>query len=312
MSQVRTPSSPLDTRTIAAEPKIIRGRAEGTLAVGQVLQQRYQILGVLGMGGMSAVYQARDLRFPSVTKLCAVKEMINLAPDPQLRAIAVQNFEREANILATLSHPAIPKVYDYFSERDRSYLVIEYIDGQDLEAHLADHQGLLPQEVVLDWGIQLCQVLAYLHGHTPPIVFRDMKPSNVMLDKHEEIRLVDFGIAKLFQTGQKGTMIGTEGYSPPEQYRGAADPRGDIYALGATLHHLLTKQDPRIEPPFSFHERPIKAAHPAVSDGFVEIISRASSMSRKSVGLASSKCRVRWRHCVPPRWALWPSRAPSA
>jgi outer membrane protein assembly factor BamB/tRNA A-37 threonylcarbamoyl transferase component Bud32 len=240
-----------------------------------VLQQRYQVLGILGVGGMSAVYQARDLRFPSVTKLCAVKEIINLAPDPQLRAIAVQNFEREANILATLSHPAIPKVYDYFSEHDRSYLVIEFIDGQDLESYLADYQGLLPSDTVLDWAIQLCQVLTYLHNHNPAIVFRDMKPSNVMLDKHGEIRLVDFGIAKLFQSGQKGTMIGTEGYSPPEQYRGVADPRGDVYALGATVHHLLTRQDPRVEPPFSFHERPIKAAHPGVSDEFVDVINRA-------------------------------------
>lgn len=273
--QIRATNTDLDTRTIASEPKPARGQGEGTLAVGQVLQQRYQIMGVLGMGGMSAVYQARDLRFPSVTKLCAVKEIINLAPDPQLRAIAVQNFEREANILATLSHSAIPKVYDYFSERDRSYLVLEYIDGQDLEAYLAERPGLLPQETVLEWGIQLCQVLVYLHDHNPPIVFRDMKPSNVMLDKHGEIRLVDFGIAKLFQSGQKGTMIGTEGYSPPEQYRGVADPRGDVYALGATLHHLLTKQDPRAEPPFSFHERPIKAAHPAVSDQFVQVINRA-------------------------------------
>jgi len=273
--QIRATNTGVDTRTIAAEPKPARGQGEGTLAVGQVLQQRYQIMGVLGMGGMSAVYQARDLRFPSVTKLCAVKEIINLAPDPQLRAIAVQNFEREANILATLSHAAIPKVYDYFSEHDRSYLVLEYIDGQDLEAYLAEYPGLLSQEIVLEWGIQLCQVLVYLHDHNPPIVFRDVKPSNVMLDKHGQIRLVDFGIAKLFQSGQKGTMIGTEGYSPPEQYRGVADPRGDVYALGATLHHLLTKQDPRAEPPFSFHERPIKSAHPAVSDQFVQVINRA-------------------------------------
>jgi len=262
----------MDTRRITAG---LKTRAGGTLAVGQVLQQRYQILGVLGMGGMSAVYQARDLRFPNVTKLCAVKEIINLAPDPQLRALAVQNFEREANILATLSHPAIPKVYDYFSENDRSYLVIEFIDGQNLEAYLAETPGLIPQETVLDWAIQLCQVLTYLHSHTPPIVFRDMKPSNVMLDSHNTIRLIDFGIAKLFQSGQKGTMIGTEGYSPPEQYRGVSDPRGDIYALGATLHHLLTKQDPRVEPPFSFHERPIKAIYPTISDELVEIINRA-------------------------------------
>ena len=262
----------MDTRKITAGT---RSRSGGTLAVGQVLQQRYQVLGVLGVGGMSAVYQVRDLRFPNVTKLCAIKEIINLAPDPQLRAIAVQNFEREANILATLSHPAIPKVYDYFSEHDRSYLVIEFIDGQNLESYLSEVTGLLDPNTVLDWAIQLCHVLNYLHGHNPAIVFRDMKPSNVMLDGHNIIRLVDFGIAKLFQSGQKGTMIGTEGYSPPEQYRGVSDPRGDIYALGATLHHLLTKQDPRVEPPFSFHERPIKAANPQVSDALAEVINRA-------------------------------------
>jgi len=265
-------SPELDTHKITAG---LKTRTGATLAVGQVLQQRYQILGVLGMGGMSAVYQARDLRFPNVTKLCAVKEIINLAPDPQLRAVAVQSFEREANILATLSHPAIPKVYDYFSEHDRSYLVIEFIDGQDLEAYLAEHTGLLSHEMVLDWAIQLCEVLSYLHSHEPPIVFRDMKPSNVMLDNHGQIRLVDFGIAKLFQSGQKGTMIGTEGYSPPEQYRGITDPRGDVYALGATIHHLLSKQDPRVEPPFSFHERPIKAANPSVPDALVQVVTRA-------------------------------------
>ncbi len=247
----------------------------GTLTAGQVLQQRYQVLGILGVGGMSAVYQARDMRFPNVTKLCAIKEMINLAPDPQLRALAIQNFEREANILATLSHPAIPRVYDYFSEHNRSYLVLEFVDGSDLEAYLAQHEGLLAPDKVLDWAIQLCEVLHYLHTYKPPIVFRDMKPSNVMLDKHNQIRLVDFGIAKLFQAGQKGTMIGTEGYSPPEQYRGVAEPRGDLYALGATLHHLLTKQDPRLEPPFSFHDRPIQKANPNVSEGFVAVIMRA-------------------------------------
>ena len=273
MSQVKASTPEMDTHRITAG--LHQTRAGGTLSAGQVLQQRYQILGVLGMGGMSAVYQARDLRFPSVTKLCAVKEMINLAPDPQLRAMTIQNFEREANILATLSHPAVPKVYDYFSEHDRSYLVMEFVDGQDLEAYLVDHEGMLPHDTVLDWALQLCEVLVYLHGHNPPIVFRDMKPSNVMLDKIGKIRLVDFGIAKLFQTGQKGTMIGTEGYSPPEQYRGVADPRGDVYALGATIHHLLTKQDPRVEPPFSFHERPIKSANPLVPDAFVEIINRA-------------------------------------
>ena len=242
----------LDTRQIRSSKNVPVGGVEGALAPGRVLQDRYEVLGILGLGGMSAVYQARDRRFPNVVKLCAVKEMKSHSLDPQMRQVAVQNFEREANILATLSHPAIPKVYDYFSEEARSYLVMEFIEGRDLEAVLGEMTSFLPQEQVLEWAIQLCDVLQFLHDHTPAIIFRDMKPSNIMLDKHGRLRLIDFGIAKNFQPGQKGTMIGTEGYSPPEQYRGIADQRTDIYALGATLHHILSRQDPRVEPPFSF------------------------------------------------------------
>ena len=264
--------SSLDTRQICSEQKMVGG---GSLVPGRVLQGRYEIRGVLGMGGFSAVYQARDLRFPNVTKLCAVKEMVNHAPDPQMRAVALQNFEREANILATLNHPAIPKVYDYFSEDNRAYLVMEFIDGRDLEAVISDGTGFLPQDQILAWALQLCDVLAFLHSHSPPIIFRDMKPSNIMLDRHGQIRLIDFGIAKNFQPGQKGTMIGTEGYSPPEQYRGIADQRTDLYALGATLHHLLSRQNPQVEPPFSFHERPITAANPNVDPEFAQIVMRA-------------------------------------
>lgn len=248
---------------------------EITLSKGALLQERYEIIRVMAIGGMSVVYQARDLRFSNVTKVCAVKEMINSAPDPQLRELAVQNFEREANILATLSHPAVPKIFDYFSESNRSYLVMELIEGQDLETVLNQTTDFLPEETVTEWALQVCDVLGYLHSYDPPIIYRDIKPSNVMLDKHGRIMLVDFGIAKVFQTGQKGTMIGTEGYSPPEQYRGAAEPRGDLYALGATMHHLLTKRDPRLEPPFSFHERPIRSFNPQVSAGLEAVVMRA-------------------------------------
>ena len=265
----------LDTRQIRSTKPIPPGGVEGALTPGRVLQDRYEILGILGLGGMSAVYQARDRRFPNVVKLCAVKEMKSHSLDPQMRQVAIQNFEREANILATLSHPAIPKVYDYFSEEARSYLVMEFIEGRDLEAVLSEMTTFLPQEQVLEWSIQLCDVLQFLHEHNPPIIFRDMKPSNIMLDKHGRLRLIDFGIAKNFQPGQKGTMIGTEGYSPPEQYRGVADQRTDIYALGATMHHLLTRQDPRVEPPFSFHERPIQQANPAVASDFSQVIMHA-------------------------------------
>lgn len=243
------------------------------LQAGTTLSQRYLIQEVIGVGGMGSVYRARDLHFPNVVKLVAVKEMINVAPDPLVRQTIVQNFEREANLLATLNHASIPRIYDYFSQDDRSYLVLEFIHGKDLEAIIAETDGFLPEEQALTWGIELCDVLAYLHAHKPdPIIFRDMKPSNVMINHNGDVILVDFGIAKTFQTGVKGTMIGTEGYSPPEQYRGEATPLADIYALGATLHHVLTRRDPRLEPPFSFAERPIRKMNPAVSPELEAVI----------------------------------------
>lgn len=246
------------------------------LKQGITLEDRYLIRNVIGLGGMGAVYGARDLHFPNVTKIVAVKEMVNQASDPRVRKTIVQNFEREANLLATLDHPAIPSIYDYFTENDRSYLILEYIKGKDLENMLNQQKGPLPKELVIRWGIELCDVLHFLHNHKPkPIIFRDMKPSNVMINQRGHIILIDFGIAKPFQAGQKGTMIGTEGYSPPEQYRGEATLLADIYALGATLHHLLTNKDPRLEPPFTFDERPIDELNPDVSPELVHIINKA-------------------------------------
>jgi outer membrane protein assembly factor BamB/tRNA A-37 threonylcarbamoyl transferase component Bud32 len=251
---------------------------DSSLQPGQVLQSRYRILGIIGMGGMGAVYQARDLHFPNVPRLCAVKEMINIAQDQQLREQTIRNFEREAEILATLNHPSIPQIYDYFSFGDRAYLVQEYIQGRDLEALLNSIEGFLSVDHIRQWAIEICDVLSYLHNHSPePIVFRDMKPSNVMIDQHQRVRLIDFGIAKQFQVGQQGTMIGTEGYSPPEQYKGIASPAGDIYALGATLHHLLTKRDPRLEPPFSFDQKPIASFNPSVTEALASVVMRALS-----------------------------------
>ena len=225
---------------------------------------------------MGSVYRARDLHFPNVTKLVAVKEMINMAPDPLVRQTIIHNFEREANLLATLNHPSIPRIYDYFSEEDRSYLVLEFVHGKDLESIINDTNGFLAEEQVLSWAIQLCDVLSFLHNHKPdPIIFRDMKPSNIMINSNGDVILVDFGIAKTFQVGQKGTMIGTEGYSPPEQYRGEATPLADIYALGATLHHTLTRRDPRLEPPFSFAERPLRKINSRVTPELETIVSTA-------------------------------------
>ena len=235
------------------------------LQPGITLQERYLILGMLGSGGMSSVYKGRDLHFPNVTRLVAIKEMVNLIADQSMYEMVVRNFEREADLLATLSHPSIPTIYDNFTHKNRSYLVMEHIDGDDLEAILSETGGPISEERVVSWAIELCDVMSYLHHqHPEPVIFRDIKPSNVMIDHHNHVRLIDFGIARVFQSGQKGTMIGTEGYSPPEQYRGEASPAGDIYALGATIHHLLSGRDPRIEPPFSFAERSITDINPLV------------------------------------------------
>lgn len=253
---------------------------DGSLQPGQMLQNRYRILGIIGMGGMGAVYQARDMKFPKVQRLVAVKEMINMAKDQTLREQTMLNFEREAEILATLDHPMIPKIFDFFGFGDRAYLVQEYIQGKDLEAILNSTDQFLPVEQVRQWGVQICDVLSYLHNHKPePIVFRDMKPSNIMVDHLKNIRLIDFGIAKTFQMGQPGTMIGTEGYSPPEQYKGVASPASDIYALGASLHHLLTRRDPRLEPPFSFDQKPMQHFNPNIPDSLSAVVMRALSYS---------------------------------
>lgn len=249
---------------------------------------------------MGAVYCARDLHFPTVLKRVAVKEMINLARDPNIHDTIIRNFEREANILATLNHPSIPRIYDYFSQDDRSYLIIEFIDGKDLETVLLDSKDFLPEAQVVNWAIELCDVISYLHNNKPePIIFRDIKPSNIMVNQHGHVLLVDFGIAKTFQTGQKGTMIGTEGYSPPEQYKGEATQRADLYALGATLHHLLTKRDPRLEAPFSFEERKIRTINPLISSELEAVIYTAlrydpeerysSAEAMKDALLASAK-----------------------
>ncbi len=248
-----------------------------TLPNGTVLEGRYQIEGVLGVGGMSVVYRGRDLRFKDVARFCAVKEMFQSSPDSQTRMLSLKNFERESGLLATLNHPNIPKVYDFFEEGGRAYVVMELINGSDLETVLEQTNAPLDELRVGRWALQICDVLLYLHNHTPePIIFRDMKPSNMIVTPDDRIVLIDFGIARIFtRSDKKGTMIGTEGYSPPEQYRGIAEARGDIYALGATMHHLLTNSDPRLETPFTFNDRPIRQLNPSVSPEMEALVMKA-------------------------------------
>jgi serine/threonine protein kinase len=218
----------------------------GRLAPQSILHQRYLIVGHAGRGGMSAVYQAVDTR--SGNRHVAIKEMSQGHLSAKELAEATARFQQEADLLGSLHHPNLPTIYDGFSEDGRSYLVMEYIDGKTLLQMLKDSGGRpLPVAQVLDYAIQLCDVLMYLHSHNPPIIFRDLKPTNVMVKGNGHVMLIDFGIARFFKEGQAQdtVFLGSPGYAPPEQHgTSQTNPRSDLYALGATLHCCLTGRDP--------------------------------------------------------------------
>jgi serine/threonine protein kinase len=233
------------------------------LAPNTVLRERYEILGMIGQGGMGAVYKATDRRLPG--RICAVKETW---PPPGISARSLaqtrEQFLREASTLARLDHPNLPKVSDYFALRSsdesehgagRDYLVMDHVRGQDLQQVVqnARREGrFLDQAEVLGWMAQLCDALNYLHGQAPPVVHHDIKPANVKLTPDGRIKLVDFGLVKPLDPDDPTTLTGLRGigslpYTPIEQYAGElghTDPRSDLYSLGATLYHLLTGRAP--------------------------------------------------------------------
>jgi serine/threonine protein kinase len=241
------------------------------LPVSHLLDGRYRIHKLLGVGGMGRVYLANDSRLAN--RPVAVKEMM-LADGTQERK-ALEDFQREASVLARLSHPSIPQIIDYFGEQGRHYLVMEFVAGADLQQRL-DEMGpgaRMPEADVLDMARQLLDVLQFLHSQQPPIVYRDLKPANIMIDHHGRAMLIDFGIARFLPPGGRGTQIGSVGYAPPEQYLGKMEPRSDLYALAATMHHLLTGRDPQLQPPFSFP--PLGELAPDVSAQTVQVIMAA-------------------------------------
>lgn len=230
-----------------------------------LLNDRYRILEQLGQGGFGSVYKAADTSFGG--RLVAIKEMEQRGLTPQQIVEATTDFKREALLLAHLRHPHLPRIYDHFNDAGHWYLVMDYIEGETLEDYqqkmAADPRTgkrQLPIGEVLEIGVQLCTVLDYLHTRQPPVIFRDLKPANVMRTADKHLYLIDFGIARHFKQGQsKDTMpLGSPGYAAPEQYGQAqTTPRADIYGLGVTLHQLLTGDDPFYMP---FRLLPIQAA----------------------------------------------------
>ena len=232
------------------------------LPEGTVLNNRYEIVRKIGGGGMGAVYLASDNNLGGVLR--AVKEMVQAHIEEDQQEKAINDFKRESMILSTLDHPSIPTIYDYFydAEEGRFYLVMKYISGGDLASKLrSSADGKVEELIVTEWAIQLTDVLNYLHNQPSTIVYRDLKPSNIMLDGNSgRVMLIDFGIARnISQKEEKGvTAVGTMGYAPPELFSGNVEPRSDIYSLGSTLFHLLTGADPQSNPLliFDFQKNP--------------------------------------------------------
>ena len=217
--------------------------------MSQVLNNRYLVVSNLGQGGMGAVYKAQDTQLGN--RLVAVKEMLQVGTDKQGIQEAAMAFKKEADLLAGLQHPNLPSVYEHFEEGGRWYLVMSFIDGENLSQYLSQQGGKLSVEEVLDMGKQLCSVLDYLHTRQPPIIFRDLKPLNVMHSVSGHLYLIDFGIARHFKMGQtRDTVLAySQGYAAPEQFGQAQTTvRSDIYSLGATLHHLISGNHPSTTP----------------------------------------------------------------
>ncbi|MGE0128849.1 MAG: protein kinase [Blastocatellales bacterium] len=250
------------------------------LAPGTLLVDRYKITKRIGGGGMGSVYLAEDLNLAN--RPVAVKEMIEMFADESARTKAIEDFKRESELLATLDHPSIPTIYQYFfdSNRGRYYLVMKYIDGGDLAARQRASGGKVDELTVTKWAIDTCDVLDYIHSQEPPIIYRDLKPANLMIDaRTNRVMLVDFGIARFVASTQKGvTAIGTMGYAPPELFAGNVEKRSDIYSLGATMFHLLTGQDPQDNPLliFDFAKNPKpRQINPAITPEMEDLLCRA-------------------------------------
>ena len=232
--------------------------------IGSVIDGKYEILRKIGQGGMSVVYLAMDTH---LNKQWAVKE-IRKKGNGKDDVVIVNSLLAEANMMKKLDHPSLPRIVDIIDNEETIFVVMDYIEGESLDKILLEY-GAQPEELVIAWAKQLCDVLSYLHSQKPPIIYRDMKPANIMLKPEGNIKIIDFGIAREYkeQSLADTTVLGTKGYAPPEQYSGQTDARSDIFALGMTMHHLLTGIDPRGGEKYV----PVRMWNPELSEG-IEII----------------------------------------
>src|SRR5947209_2919446 len=271
----------------------IPSNATGLIRQDQLLKHRYRILTQIGRGGFAAVYKAEDSHF--YQRLVAVKEMSQSGLSPQERAEAVDAFTREAQLLAGLQHPHLPRIYDHFSEGGRWYLVMDFIKGETLEnVLLRQPDQRLSLKETLDIGLQLCSVLHYLHTCHPPIIFRDLKPANIMYTPSRHLYLIDFGIARHFKPGQTKDTIpfGSPGYAAPEQYgKAQTTPQSDIYSMGVLLHHLLSGEDPSEKP---FLLAPLRLTGSGALAGLENLVERMTQLdaARRPASIAEVQAEL--------------------
>ena len=244
-------------------------------AINKVIDDKYEILKMIGQGGMSKVYLAMDRR---LNKQWAIKEVTKNDRDRN-NVHVVQSAMAEANMLKRLDHPSLPRIVDIIEDSQKIYVVMDYVEGESLDKVL-NLYGAQSQEQVIDWAKQLCGVLNYLHSSNPPIIYRDMKPANVVLQPSGNIKLLDFGIAREYkdQKIEDTVSLGTKGYAAPEQFggKGQTDVRTDIYCLGVTLYHLVTGRNP-CEPPYELY--PIRQWNPNLSGGVERIIQKCTQLN---------------------------------
>ncbi|PDW04368.1 protein kinase [Candidatus Viridilinea mediisalina] len=274
----------------------------GTLVHGA--SEQYSVLNLIGRGGMGAVYRVRRA---SDQTMWALKEM---RPQGELTTEELvesrQLFEREALLLKSLQHPSLPVVIELFDHEGRPTMVMEFVPGQTLEDRMRDANAPLLKSDALGYAIQLCRVLHYLHTQSPPIIYRDLKPSNIMVTPEGQLKLIDFGVARTHKQGKaKDTIaMGSAGYAPPEQYgRGQTDARSDIYALGATLLHLLTNLPP--VPLQTPQEGSVIKLNPSVDQRTEAVIIRAMDLSREQRFASGAEMEQALQACldspyVPP------------
>lgn len=241
----------------------------------KLLKDRYEITGILGRGGMGCVYKVADRQHRG--RILAVKELRTTNQSPGKAAESLTLFQTEAQILSRLTHPNLPKVTDYFSLGGSSYIVMEYVHGRTLEQMLEARRGKpVGERLALSWALQICRAMQFLSVQRPrPVVFRDLKPSNIMIDRTGRVKLIDFGIARFFKEdkAEDTYVYGTPGYAAPEQYgAGQTDVRSDIFSLGATLHRCLTGRDPSAHP-LDFPDPLL--LNPKLSKGTAKIIRKA-------------------------------------